>query len=112
MPLTAVKTRKSAGTKKVVIAKWTIILFIAAENDLAEDMKDIYDQIAKVGSNPGEVNFIVIFDGLDLRRGPGRAGMVAASSVSRQLVVMEIVVMAIMVMLLFMKLRDTVILQM
>lgn len=47
---------------------WTIILFIAAENDLLEDMKDIYDQLAKVGSNPGEVNFVVIFDGLNIRK--------------------------------------------
>src|SRR5882762_721089 len=47
-------------------AKWTIILFISAENDLMEHMKIVYNQLAKVGSTRGEINFVVLFDGLKL----------------------------------------------
>src|SRR4030095_3532542 len=50
--------------------KWTIIVLMAAESNLEEDFKEVYDQMARVGSNQDEVNFVVIFDGLNLPATP------------------------------------------
>lgn len=47
-------------------AKWTIIMYINGENDLMYDMIAAYNQLANVGSNFGEVNFVALFDGLKM----------------------------------------------
>lgn len=47
-------------------ANWTIIFQIASESDLITDMISIYDKISTVGSVLGKVNFVVLYDGIQI----------------------------------------------
>jgi len=49
-------------------ANWTIIIYLNGESDLLDDVKRNYNQLAKLGSDFGNVNFIVLFDGLQVPR--------------------------------------------
>lgn len=54
-------------------AQWSILFQIAAESDLVQEMVNIYDRIAKIGSILGKVNFIVLYDGLHIEGMEGLA---------------------------------------
>lgn len=49
-------------------ANWTIIIYLNGESDLLDDVKRNYNQIARYGSDFGNVNFVVLFDGLKVPR--------------------------------------------
>ncbi|MBL0267369.1 MAG: hypothetical protein IPP99_01450 [Chitinophagaceae bacterium] len=55
-------------------ANWTIIIYLNGESDLLDDVKRNYNQIAKYGSDFGNVNFVVLFDGLKVPKVKARNG--------------------------------------
>src|SRR5262245_14741930 len=78
MPKGASKQKSPPVSRK---PQWTIIVLMAAESNLEEDFKEVYDQMAVVGSNQGEVGCVGICDGLKL---PGKpAGRVSVYHVIR-----------------------------